>query len=365
MHPVFSSNRALQAIIVLWLALSFLLAFIVTEYSRAQLQDGLILFTPWYFLLLFFCLPNFYICDRLPLEHTRLPRLLSAQMASTIATVFIWLLIGFFWAKHPPDIAADDSLVIFKSSMHINAAIGAGIYIGWIVFHYTWLVASGNEEDNSEKLRQKLLISQIELQVVRATTHPHFLYNSLNMLANLSLSAPEKIHSLCIQMSDFLRYSVNYAGKDQVTVNEELAHIQNYLNIEKERFGNRLTLEYNVDDEARPEPMIPLVLFPLVENGIKHGIDSSLDGGFIKVEIRKQGRRLVIEITNSFDSLGTKPRSTGLGQQSLRKRIMAHYGNSAEMHTHKENNQYRVTLVLPTDTTTAMRLAHENQRDHR
>lgn len=347
MHPVFSSNRGMQAIIILWLALSFLLAFVVIEYSRTQPVDGLLLFTPWYFMLLFFCLPNFYICNRLPPGTAPLLRLIAIQAASTIATVFLWLVAGYFWAKYGPGIALDDSLDIFKSSTHINTALGTCLYIFWIIIHYTWLTARGDEEDSSGKLRQKLLISQIELQVVRATLHPHFLYNSLNMLANLSLTAPEKIHSLCVQMSDFLRYSVNYAKKDMVTVNEELVHIQNYLNIEKERFGDKLTLEYIVDDEARPEAIIPLVLFPLVENSIKHGIDSSLDGGFIKVEARKQETQLILEITNSFDPLGIKPQSTGLGQQSLWKRIMTHYGNSAKMSVHKEDNRYRVTLTLP------------------
>lgn len=346
MHPVFSSNRGMQAILVLWLALAFLLAFVVTGFTRVPLRDGMLLFTPWYFALLFFCLPNFYICSRMPLDSTRTPQLLGIQAASTAATVLIWLFAGYFWAKYGPDTAGGWP-GLFKSSMYINAALGTGLYIVWILVHYTWLTASGNEADNSENLRQKLLISQIELQVVRATLHPHFLYNSLNMLANLSLPAPEKIHSLCVQMSDFLRYSVNYSKKDTVTVDEELAHIQNYLNIEKERFGDKLTLEYVIDDEARRETVIPLLLFPLVENSIKHGTDSSLDGGFIKVEIRKQDGRLMIEITNSFDPMGIKPQSTGLGQQSLQKRVMTHYGNSAKMSIHKEDNRYRVTLTLP------------------
>jgi hypothetical protein len=350
MHPVFSSNRGLLVITALWLALSLLLAFVVTEYSRLDLPDGLLLFTPWYFVLLFFCLPNFYICELLPPDTTRTPLLLGAQAASAAATVVIWTTLGYFWAKYGPHGGIGDPSAVFQSSIHINAALGTGLYIVWIIVHYAWLAARGDEEDNSEKLRQKLLISQIELQVIRATLHPHFLYNSLNMLANLSLTAPGKIHSLCVQMSDFLRYSVNYARKNAVTVSEELAHIQNYLNIEQERFGDKLTLEYVVDDDAGQETIIPLVLFPLVENSIKHGIDSSLDGGFIKVEALKRDNRLIFEISNSFDPAGIKPQSSGLGQQSLRKRIMTHYGGAAEMNIHKENALYRVTLTLPAGT---------------
>ncbi|HEX7027047.1 MAG TPA: histidine kinase [Gammaproteobacteria bacterium] len=347
MHPVFSSNRGLQAIIVLWLALSFLLAFMVSEYSESGLADGLLLFTPWYFILLFFCLSNFYLCELLPLDNTRMARLLGAQGAAATVTALIWMTLGYFWAKYGPHSNAADPSAVFQSSMYINAALGGIVYIVWIIVHYAWLNARGNEEDNSEKLRQKLLISQIELQVIRATLHPHFLYNSLNMLANLSLAAPEKIHSLCVQMSDFLRYSVNYAKKDVVTVNEELAHIQNYLNIEQERFGDKLKLEYTVDNAARPEMIIPLILFPLVENSIKHGIDSSLDGGFINVEILKRSNELIFDISNSFDPTGIKPQSSGLGQQSLQKRIAAHYGVAARMNIHKENGLYRVTLSLP------------------
>ena len=347
MHPVLSSKRVWLLVLTLWLVLSFLLATTIAEFARIPAHQGLVLFTPWYFILLFFCLSNYYICDRLPLTKLALIWVFTAHVVSAIATISIWLAVGYFWTSFAPTESLNDLSIYFSDTLVFNISLGTSLYIIWIIFHYIYLIARGDEQENNETLRQRLLINQIELQVLRTTVHPHFLYNSLAMLANLSLSAPEKIHSLCVQMAEFLRYSVNYGKKSEVTIQDELTHIQNYLSIEKERFGERLSIEYNVADEVKSGTILPLILFPLIENCIKHGIDSSTETGFIKVKIFKQENQIIIEISNSFDPMGNQPTKTLLGQQSLNKRLAVYYGKSATMQIDKQKYQYCVTLQLP------------------
>jgi len=123
--------------------------------------------------------------------------------------------------------------------------------------------------------------------------------------------------------------------------------VQNYLGIERERFGERLQTVFRVDEGTRSEPILPLLLFPLVENGIKHGIDSCLDGGTLEIAIAREGDSLYIELSNPYDELGVKQNGTNLGLDAVRKRIQAHYGDRGRMSVERAAGSFSVRLTLP------------------
>ena len=106
-----------------------------------------------------------------------------------------------------------------------------------------------------------------------------------------------------------------------VTVNDELEHVQNYLGIERERFGNRLQTRFTIDDGLRETSVPPLILFPVVENAIKHGIDSCLEGGTLEMLVRAKDNIVIIEVTNPVDELGRKQKGTGHGLSSVERRL--------------------------------------------
>ena len=247
----------------------------------------------------------------------------------------------------------DSAKNYFRHTQSINLLIGAALYLMWVLAHYAFIQAAAAEQAHSQQLEKKLLISQVELQMVKASVHPHFMYNCLNMLANLALVQPEKVHDICVQMSDFLRYSVNYGNKAWVTLGEELNHISNYLHIEHERFGERLQTQLEVDENLRALQVIPLILFPLVENSIKHGIGSSSEPGYVHIQLAQEGEVLIIRVVNSYDPEAKPKRGTGLGLESLRKRLMASFGLAAAVTTQANEQEYSVTLRIPLHKQTA------------
>lgn len=357
MHPIFSSNRSLLAIALLWAVVCALVAGLIlqvvqpTDLPLAKTAIFFLVF-PWYFLLLFVCSSNFYICLRFPLNSAQFTGLVGAQAGASIATVAIWLAIGLGWSEVLAWLKLSSASEIYHCTFTTHAILGAVFYGLWMMVHYAFLIAKEDEQNSAEALQRRLLISDIELQAVKASVHPHFMYNSLNMLANLSLIAPEKIHDICVTMSNFLRYSVNYAKKEVLTLGDELEHIKNYLVIEQERFGEHLKLSFDVDETVLDHRTIPLLLFPLVENSVKHGLGSHLNNGFINISIRRRAiptitHRICVEISNSIDLEGVKPKSTGLGLSALRKRLNNFYQGQALLKVEHTEHTFTVTLLLP------------------
>lgn len=354
MHPIFFSSRGLILATVLWAAAALLWAGLVVwlesrtdHYQAAQVPVAMLLFAPWYGAFLFTCLANFYLCLRLPLESQQTMRIAAVQAISGAAGVGFWLLLGSGWAYLLDAAGADQTAALFLRTLPVNAVLGAIIYTVWILWHYVYLQARTREYQTSEDLQEKLLVNEVELQAIKAALHPHFLFNSLNMLANLSLVAPDKIHSLCVQMSDFLRYSVNYSNRPRVTVADEVSHVNNYLKIERERFGQRLQVRQFVDSASADIAVFPLLLFPLIENAIKHGIDSSPEPGFIEVSIGVETELLTLRVRNSCDPLGRNRPGTHLGLKSLQKRLARHYHQRATLHTQLRDQVFEATVQIP------------------
>jgi LytS/YehU family sensor histidine kinase len=238
---------------------------------------------------------------------------------------------------------------LFEQSLTINLAIVVLQFEIVVLIHYLFFAMEKTRDLEKAALQQKLLISQAELQTLKATVHPHFLFNSLNTLSNIALSAPEQAHRFCLLIAEFLRYSVAYSKKSSATLSEELEHIQNYLGIERERFGDRLQTEFNIEEDARELVVPPLILFPVVENAIKHGIDSCIEGGLVSIVTRQNAGMLIIEVTNPVDELGRKLRGTGHGLASVQQRLKNSYGETALLKTTRQAGQFTAQIYLPVD----------------
>lgn len=349
MHPIFSSNRTFLSVAILWSLLCCLIAFLLVKLDHQNHGALLITFQtlPMYGLLLFFGASNYYLCLRLPLVNTPMALVLVAQTLAAGITLGLWLMLARGWSWLLDEMSFHHAEAMYFDLLIANILIALVLYVVWILVHYAYLGAKGDEQTSARALEHQLLIKSIELEAIKLTVHPHFMYNSLTMVANLSLAAPEKIHDICVKMSDFLRYSVTYGKQDRVTFRDEITHIENYLSIEKERFGERLSVSIIAEPESLNKATIALVLFPLVENCIKHGIGSQLEPGFIKIAIGQRGAITHICIENSFDPSGIKPHSTQLGLSSLEKRIAYSFGPAAQMKVKKDAGQFKVELFLP------------------
>jgi two-component system sensor histidine kinase AlgZ len=187
--------------------------------------------------------------------------------------------------------------------------------------------------------------SAAQLSALQARMNPHFLFNALNTVASLVRSNPPAAERVVENLSDVLRQTLRRSTASMGTVGEELEYVRTYLQLEQERWGSRLRVEWDVDEEARMRPLPPLALQPLVENALAHGIGSRLTGGVITIAIRA-GNPLTLSVKDDGPGFPARwKEGTGLG--NLRERLQAIYGGRASLDVASTPDGARVTVAVP------------------
>jgi sensor histidine kinase YesM len=189
----------------------------------------------------------------------------------------------------------------------------------------------------------KARLADARLQLLRSQLHPHFLFNSLNSIAALIRTDREGAAGMLGRLQRF--YSVVGAASDRlhVTLDEELSLVREYLAIEQIRFGPRLAV--SIDAEGLDAAVPPLLLQPLVENAVKHGVSRMPGNGFVHIEAKRAGRSLHIVIENRADE--SHEAAGGVGLANTRAQLEAMYGTAASLTLLNDAERFRVTLTIP------------------
>ncbi|TAL45396.1 MAG: sensor histidine kinase, partial [Chitinophagaceae bacterium] len=209
-----------------------------------------------------------------------------------------------------------------KFSIPVRSSIGfllIGIMTMISIVWYNWEEQKENEErkSNAEKLAK-----DAELFKLRQQLQPHFLFNSLNSINALIGSKPGEARKMIQQLSDFLRGTLKKEEQQWVSLKEELQYLQLYLDIEKVRFGNRLSTNIEIDETAEELKLPALLLQPIVENAIKFGLYDTTDETIIGIKADVKEKNLVIQVQNPFDPETSSPKQgTGFGLSSVQRRL--------------------------------------------
>ena len=198
----------------------------------------------------------------------------------------------------------------------------------FLLFTFTELKKNELKEKNNELALLKEKSKQAELQSLRAKINPHFLYNALNSIASLATTDARKTEQMALALSDFFKYAINREQKQMNTLSEELNAIRTYLEIEKVRFGDRLSFEIDCPAELLDIQIPQLLIQPLVENAIKHGLSQITENGLIGILVCKEESLLRIRVYDNGPAFPEGP-LTGFGIQNTQERIALLYGAKA------------------------------------
>jgi sensor histidine kinase YesM len=224
---------------------------------------------------------------------------------------------------------------------------GIFFYLIIVLVYYILIYYNDLQErlETENKLRE--LVKQTELDVLKAQINPHFLFNSLNSISSLTITNPGKAQEMIIKLSDFLRYSVSQPADQFTNLKKEIENIKRYLDIEQVRFGNRLA--YSIDaNQFAMDALIPaLILQPLYENAIKHGVYESTETIFINTVCELKENILEITISNNFDPDAKSRKGEGIGLKNTRERMKLIYKNEQLVKISSEKDQFKVTLAIP------------------
>jgi hypothetical protein len=211
-------------------------------------------------------------------------------------------------------------------------------------------LAAHHHQLHQHQLRE--LTARAEIRALRAQINPHFLFNTLNVLANLIHSNPAKAERVTEELSGIFRYALESTRVEWVALNDELEFLESYLAIEKARFEERLSYSFAVDEETRSLKIPPMILQPLVENAVKHGIAPEVNGGNVKVSGQAMSDYFLIEVADTGAGRnGSRRQShqgTGIGLKNVRERLMQVYGEAAMLKLEDiDSGGTRATLILP------------------
>jgi hypothetical protein len=295
-------------------------------------------------------LPVRYVCQTLPLGEASLSRLVVTHGLSALFLSSAWVSIGAGLARFAVFRGPEaDAGLAAPYADHVPGLLagGAVLYLVAASLHYTLLAVEASRRAEQQSLELAVLAREAEIKALRAQVHPHFLFNSLNSISALTTSDPAKAREMCILLAEFFRKTLALGDRPSVSVDEEVAVARTYLAIEGLRLGARLEVVEAIDEASRSCFLPPLLLQPLVENAIRHGIATRIEGGVLRIEAETDGRTLRLRVLNPFDPESPARPGVGLGLSNVRKRLRARYGDAAELDADRTEDRFRVSLVLP------------------
>jgi sensor histidine kinase YesM len=211
-----------------------------------------------------------------------------------------------------------------------------------------WLTLRDRQEADNRKVAIEKLAREAELSRLRQQLQPHFLFNSLNSISALAGSKPEEARKMIHQLSDFFRGTLKKDDQQLISLSEELEHLTLYLEIEKVRFGHRLTTDIQCEDHALSMKLPSLLLQPIVENAIKFGLYDTLGETLVSIHAIAENNTLTIKVENPYDASSSQPRrGTGFGLNSIQRRLYLLYARNDLLITSQKENIFTTTIKIP------------------
>jgi two-component system sensor histidine kinase AlgZ len=322
MHPIFTGVRKLLWYMAAWLLVGAVIAVLLAAGGVAQWDRAFYFALPVTLTYGFFASSAFYLCRSQPYAKRQSLMAIGVLGGATVVSGFVWLALCRTWNGIGAAIDQQNSLIEFAPKMGVLLfAAGCALYVLSILAHDVWIAFENLHHAKRRQAQSDLLARDAELQLLRSQINPHFLFNGLNSISALTTIDPAGAREMTIALAQFFRMTVALSEKKLIPLHEELAMCDSFLAIEKIRFGQKLRAEMHIPDEARHCLIPPMLLQPLVENAIKHGIRDLDDGGTIIITAQVRDQRLHLTVDNPVDANPSATSGNGMGLKNMRQRI--------------------------------------------
>jgi two-component system sensor histidine kinase AlgZ len=334
MHPLIRNKVWLLAYIPVWWVIGLMVALSLSAPGTISWEDAATIAGPLCAFYGFVCMVPWYVSR--PLLRQRAPVLnhVLQHAGATVLACALWLVVARGLAS------ALDLPGAIGPALPLLVSMGLLLYLFSVAVHYGLLAFETSRE-------AAIQARDAELRALKAQIHPHFLFNSLNSIAALTAADPERARDMAIRLSDFLRNTLGLGERASILWRDELELTRTYLEIEKVRFGARLNVEMNVDDACGDCQVPPLVLQPLIENAIRHGIATLVEGGTVRVQGKVENGMLAVNVENGFDPESPSPRRHGHGLRNVRNRLETRFGTAAKLSAGAVENRFRAEMRFP------------------
>lgn len=265
--------------------------------------------------------------------------LAPAVLAYLLQKLTAWLLHFF--------ILVPGYQVFLESSSIYRFSVTYLLLVGATGFSMLWYQLGQKQESERREQEMERMAREAELFKLRQQLQPHFLFNSLNSINSLIGSRPKEARTMISQLSDFLRSTMRRDDQNFISLREEMEHLRLYLDIEQVRFGHRLKVEIDCEDQLGEWQIPPLILQPLLENAIKHGLYGTISDLLIRMKCQKLDNYLLLSVSNPFEDDHRSKTGTGFGLSSVKRRLHLIFGRADLLHVSVKENIFKVKLKIP------------------
>ena len=253
-----------------------------------------------------------------------------------------YLILNTLWPDHT------EYHAFLKGSLPWRGISGLFFYFLIILIYYLYINSEDRKDRISKESTLRLQVKEAEIDRLKAQINPHFLFNSLNSVSSLITTQPEQAREMLVRLSGFLRYALENRHNNLTSLAAELENIRYYLEIEKVRFGARLQFDFIVPEECLKMTIPHMILQPLVENSIKHGVYESTEP--VKIELKAychQKENLRVEISNDFDPEAPPRKGKGIGLINTKNRLFLAYNCDNCLTVERTENRFTIKMTIP------------------
>jgi two-component system, LytTR family, sensor kinase len=345
LHPILSNRSSKLLLYPLTLVLVAIQAALLYYYGNLSWQASLIDSVVYnvVMMLLGFSLwfPLWY-----KQKNCSTSRIVAHNFLAGFVAILLWIVVsgmvcGIFLGN-------DEHYILLTSRILPLRVLWGLEHILIIMLLYHFFMFYGDLEE--KRLQEEVLKKQVkesELKTLKAQLNPHFLFNSLNSVSALTITDPKGARNMINQLSELLRYSLRNKHTDIISLADELNNIRRYMSIEKVRFGELLNYEENADPECLEKRLPAMILQPLFENSIKHGLYESFEPVTVKINCCVKGDNLEIVVANNCNDAMVSPRGEGLGLRNTANILRNLYNRDGLLKSGIIDNCFEVQMIIP------------------
>jgi two-component system, LytTR family, sensor kinase len=215
----------------------------------------------------------------------------------------------------------------------------------WVILYFMYKILQQNNAIREEKMALENLSKTTELELLKTQLNPHFLFNALNSIKALVTINPEQSREAIVKLSELLRFTLQYGKERLITLNDEIIEVKKYLSLEQLRFGNRLEVRCNIEENTLSQTIPPALILTLAENAVKHGVTMREENCLVQISSFIRGKSLLVQVSNPGHY---QPKdTTGIGLKHINKRLEEIYHHQAVFSVMQVDSDVVATIQIP------------------
>lgn len=345
-NPFVSNKKVLAAYSSVWFFVFLVHISVLNFFLKIPLTQAVLDSAFFNLIYLILGISLWYPVSFNSLENYSALKIFLNHIAAAVITSGLWILSGYYIMHYVISGTNLYSDFLVKSLVW-RFLIGILLYTAIISVDYVIIYYTNFQEKVLKEVELKSLVKEAELKTLKYQINPHFIFNSLNSISSLTISNPKQAQEMTIKLSAFLRNTLSKNEKQKNKLGEEINNAKLYLDIEKIRFSDKFEFVENVKNECKDLEVPSMILQPLFENAIKHGVYESLENVTIKLSCGIEKEYFKITVENNYDPESVPRKGEGIGIKNIKSRLKLIYDQENLLTVDKTDHVFKVNIFIP------------------